>query len=289
MKIAVVSTSSVVPKMELAEGLQSLRDAGMTVSVAANCDATHFLFAGNDSTRVAEFERAANSDSDVIWCANGGYGAARLLPLLEQCSPPPHKTLIGFSDVTALLSFARTRWGWRTIHAPMVASNLLAETLRYLQQPTPMRHQLRWLTNPCDIAAEIVGGNLAVWTSLTGTPYAESVAGKILFLEDVDEPPYRIDRLVNQLKQSGSLDGVAAIVLGAFTDCDDRVKQVRSIDGQRVPVRRAWKIDEALAEIFGRLDVPVAMGLPVGHGGCATPLPLGVAAQLHSDGSLFLH
>ncbi|MBV8781752.1 MAG: LD-carboxypeptidase, partial [Phycisphaerae bacterium] len=117
---------------------------------------------------------------------------------------------------------------------------------------------------------------------------AELAAGKILFLEDVGEQPYRIDRLVTQLHQSGALNHVAAIVLGTFTDCDDRVKQVRSHDGSLIPLRRTWPIDEAITEIFGNLNIPVATGLPIGHGGNTMPLPLGVRAKLSAEGTLTL-
>ena len=286
MNVAVVATSSVVPSIELTEGVRTLRDAGMTVSVAANCNEESFLFAGDDATRAEQFYQAACSESELIWCANGGYGAARLLPLLDRLPMPPMKTLIGYSDVTALLSFVRTRWKWRTIHAPMVASKVLADTLEYLKEPRSIHCPLQWITPPLEVTATIVGGNLAVWTSMIGTPFAEPAAAKMLFLEDVDEPPYRIDRLVTQLQQSGGLEDVAAIVLGAFSDCEDRVKRVRAASGEQVPLRRTWNIDEALLEIFGRLDVPVAKGLPVGHGGYAMPLPLGIPFRLSADGVL---
>ena len=140
------------------------------------------------------------------------------------------------------------------------------------QRPQPPwgRWQLRWIGTPLPqaIEANLVGGNLSVWNSLTGTPFAESAAGRILFLEDIDEPPYRIDRLLTQLRLGGRLDGVAAIVLGAFTDCADRVSQVMSAADpqQRVPLRRSFSIDEALEWSFAQLGIPVAAGLPVGHG-----------------------
>jgi len=150
--------------------------------------------------------------------------------------------------------------------------------------------QLKWIGTPPAraIEADLIGGNLSVWNSLTGTRFAESATNRILFLEDIDEPPYRIDRMVTQLRQSGRLDGVAAIVLGAFTDCEDRVSQVLvSADSQkRMPLRRSYSVDEALEFSFGSLGIPVAMGLPVGHGTHSTPLPLGEKYRLDCSGVL---
>ena len=110
----------------------------------------------------------------------------------------------------------------------------------------------------------------------------------MLFLEDIDEPPYRIDRLLTQLRQSGRLGGVVAIVLGGFTDCEDRVSQVMSATDstERVPLRRSYSIEKALQLSFGDLGIPVAMGLPVGHGTNATPLPLGERYGLDPSGVL---
>jgi muramoyltetrapeptide carboxypeptidase LdcA involved in peptidoglycan recycling len=170
-------------------------------------------------------------------------------------------------------------------------------------QPPPAswgRWPLEWIGAPpaSPITAELVGGNLTVLASLIGTPYAQPAAGKILFLEDIAEQPYRLDRKVNQLHQSGLLDGALAIVLGGFNDCDDQVSQVlptmtpaefaaKRGAGEpiaRVPLRRTYTIQEALTQIFGDLNrrtgIPVASGLPVGHGEFTTPLPLGEAYEL---------
>ena len=285
-------------------GVAHLRAAGMAVDVQPNCATQDFVFAGDDRQRAECFYNAATStDNDALWCACGGYGSGRILPLLDQLSlkrgRPAIKTLLGFSDATVIMSFVRQRWGWRTVHAPMVISRGLRElspaTLHAIARghapESPWgRWPLKWLTAPPTqpIEADLIGGNLSVWNSLTGTPFAESAAGKILFLEDIDEAPYRIDRLITQLRLSGRLAGVAAIVLGGFTDCDDRVSQVLSPDdpNQRIPLRRNFPIDEALQWIFGQLPIPVAAGLPVGHGPHSTPLPLGQTYRLNPDASL---
>jgi muramoyltetrapeptide carboxypeptidase len=303
-RISVVATSSAVPQVELAIGAAHLRAAGMLVDVQANCADQDFVFAGDDRHRAECFFNAATStENDALWCACGGYGSGRILPLLAQMSVeqgrPAPKTLLGFSDATAIMSFVRQRWGWRTVHAPMLISRGLRELAPAILRAIARGHApespwgrwpLHWFNAPPaqPIEANLIGGNLSVWNSLTGTPFAESAAGKILFLEDVDETPYRIDRLITQLRLSGRLQGAAAIVLGGFIDCEDRVSQVLSADDpqKRVPLRRSFSIDEALQWSFGQLDIPVAAGLPVGHGTHSTPLPLGLRYRLTPDGLL---
>ena len=130
IRIAVVAASSAVPQVELAMGVAHLRAAGMIVDVQSNCASQSFVFAGNDHERAESFFAAAMSaDNEVLWCACGGYGAARILPLLDRLTSehgrPPLKLLVGFSDATALMSFVRQRWGWKTTHAPMVISKTL--------------------------------------------------------------------------------------------------------------------------------------------------------------------
>ena len=300
-RIAVVATSSAVPQVELGIGVAHLRAAGMAVDVQRNCASQSFVFAGHDQERAEAFYAAAISDQyDVLWCACGGYGSGRILPLLDRFTvergKPAAKLLVGFSDATAIMSFVRQRWGWATTHAPMVISKALREMdavmLRAIARAERPRERwpLHWIGKPPElpIEADMIGGNLSVWNSLTGTSFAESAGGRILFLEDVDEPPYRIDRMVTQLRSSGRLDGVAAIVLGGFTECEDRVSQVMSAEdpNRRVPLRRTFTIDEALEQSFGDLGLPVAAGLPVGHGANTTPLPLGVTYRLDRNGVL---
>jgi muramoyltetrapeptide carboxypeptidase LdcA involved in peptidoglycan recycling len=156
-------------------------------------------------------------------------------------------------------------------------------------------------------AGELVGGNLSLWASLMGTKLQPSVRGKFLFLEDLSEPFYRIDRMFTQVAQAGGLDGCVGLILGDFTDCKDEAHHVlkppASADererrrrdrksGERIPLRKVYEQREAFAIIFAdvgtRLGIPVATGLPVGHGPNFAPLPLGAQYELTPDGSLEL-
>src|SRR5437016_3552065 len=127
VRIAIIAASSAVPLTELSLGVERLQSAGFTVEIQPHCRAQHFVFAGDDEQRAIEIYAAARSHRfDVLGCACGGYGAARILPILDQLTAergtPPPKLLVGFSDVTALLSYVHRRWGWRTIHGMMPAS-----------------------------------------------------------------------------------------------------------------------------------------------------------------------
>ncbi|WP_428938248.1 S66 peptidase family protein [Fontivita pretiosa] len=324
--VGVVAPCSPVGQIELDFGMEFLRQfADFVVHLHPQCAQQHFIWAGTDQDRAAAFWQYANDpDIDVIWSARGGYGATRILPLLEQLtqthSPPPPKLLVGYSDVTVLHEFVRRRWRWHTLHAPMLASNLRAlkpeewhailGLVRRQRPPIPWDStQLRFLTSPPPqpIRGELIGGNLSLWTALAGTPWQPDAHGKLLFFEDLSERPYRIDRMVTQIAQARMLDGVAGIILGDFTDCQDENVTVLALPpdqaararlqadwsaGLRVPLRPVYSPDEALKQIFGtvgsKLGIPVAAGLPVGHGPNFSPLPLGAQYELTPNGQLRL-
>ena len=325
MRVGIVAPSSPCGQVELELGVERLCAAGFDVVVHPQCARRHFTFAGSDDQRTDAFvELAYDADIDVIWCARGGYGAARLLPFLERISGerglPPRKLLVGYSDITVLHEFVRRRWRWPTLHAPMPAADLSAikpdewrATVELVMRNRPsIAYELPGLSFITDrpsgpIRGELIGGNLSLWQSLMGTPWQPEARGKILFFEDLAEPFYRIDRMFTQVVQAGGLDGAAAIVLGDFTDCKDEAHQVLkppATDGERaqirrdrsaaprVPLRKTYDLREAIDVIFGevgnRLQIPVATGLPVGHGPNFAPLPLGSTYQLATDGSLKL-
>ena len=231
--------------------------------------------AGTAEERTAAVNAAvADPDAAIVWAARGGYGATRVLAGLDLEPLEAHpKWLVGFSDVTALHA-AWQRAGWASLHGPVV-SNLHRWT-------EPAREQVRaWLAGARSGRLEgrllagsgpaegvLLGGNLSLLTSLVGTPYLPSLAGAIVLLEDLNEEPYRLDRYLTQLRQSGVLDGVRGFVLGQWTRCGDAV-------------------DEALAtlvERLGDLDVPILGHVPVGHERTSWPAPLGAHARIEGEG-----
>ncbi len=319
-RVTVVAPSSVVPLVELGMGVVRLRSAGLAVRVHRQCAAQAFTFAGDDAERTGAFWEAANDpQTDVIWCARGGYGATRILGELERLTlergTPPRKLLAGFSDVTALAEFVMSRWGWAALHAHMPAGTTFASySARDFDDTVEMirggaaRRLPRWhgqrlslrVNAPAEpIEGMLTGGNLAVIAALCGTPFQPaSSGGRLLFIEDVGEPPYRIDRMLTQIVQAGALRGVRAVILGDFTDCRDVVSDVLrktptpGEPEQRGPVRRSYDVDEAIEQIIRQtlapLGVTVVSGMPVGHGPNHAPLPLGARYRLWPDGRIEL-
>lgn len=312
--VGIFAASSIVPAIEFDAGIEHLKKSGFDPRVQPQVAEHWFMFPGSDDARAKSiYELASDPGIPVLWAARGGYGAGRLLPLLENLTrargvPAQKKLLVGYSDVTVLHEFVRTRWGWSTLHAPMpAASNFdaldqaewraIVDLVQHKPTALPWENAtLRWMTGApsSTIRGELIGGNLSLWSALAGTPWAQSGARKIIFLEDVDEAFYRIDRMMIQLEQSGAFDGAQAIVLGDFTHCHDEDNTCRAsaVSNERKPLRKVFDQDEAFERIFpplsSRTGVPIAIGLPVGHGPNFAPLPLGGQYELSPTGHLKL-
>ena len=312
--VGIFAASSIVPKLEFDAGVEHLKANGFDPRVAPQVGGAHFMFPGNDDERAeALYSFAIDPAVPVLWAARGGYGAGRLLPILETLTkdrgvPKQRKLLVGYSDVTVLHEFVRQRWGWSTLHAPMpAASNFFKLDPRewqaivdYLKgrsaSPPWQDATLRWMNFPPrqTVRAELVGGNLSLWAALAGTRFAQAGKGKIIFLEDVDEAFYRVDRMMIQIEQAGMLDGAAAVVLGDFTNCKDEDNHCLADrqTGEKKPLRKVFEQDEAFEHIFTtlghRTGVPIGIGLPVGHGPHFAPLPLGAQYELSPSGKLKL-
>ncbi len=312
LRLGIIAPSAVVGQIELKLGTEILRDAGFEVVVHPQCRKRHRFFAGSDEERArAFFDFARDPSIDALWCARGGYGAARLLPLLDRLTrakgKPPRKLLLGYSDALAVNTFARERWGWRAIHAAMpgtreflrVSDEDRQATFRFVRGDTAgSSRKLRWISRKPgqDVRGELVGGNLCVLVSLLGTPSFPDLKGKILFLEEIDEGLYRVDRMVEQLLQSGALRGVKALVLGDFSGCEDKVVRVLkkpTLDPKPTDLKALRPLLNHRSElplIFGRLaehyGFPLADGFPAGHGDRKYPLLLGGTYRLSRMGLL---
>lgn len=240
--------------------------------------------AGSDSHRLRDLQDAIHDPSvDAILCARGGFGATRLLPQLELNEiAAANKLIVGFSDITALHSLW-ARAGVRSLHAPMVAALGRAsepvrnEWISALETPAAARRELLEVVSPGErdgpVAGILFGGNLAVLGALNGTPYAPPLKGAILFLEDVGERPYRIDRMLTTLHQSGWFDEIAGLILGSFTEGD--------------PGPDGVTIDEVFHRHFAGTRFPVLSGFPAGHIDENCPLPLGANARIEGNELFF--
>jgi muramoyltetrapeptide carboxypeptidase len=256
----------------LAAGIRRLEAAGLEVRRAANLEERNAYLAGADAARVAGLAGLLDEGVDVLLAARGGYGALRALPLLPWARLREWGGwLVGFSDVTALHAAAAVHGLPASLHGPMgttlarheaSAVRLLAllrgEAPRRLFRVPPSR-----VVRPGVAHGVAAGGNLAVLTSLAGTPFAPDLGGAVVFLEDVGEAGYRLDRLLTQLRLSSRLDSVKALIVGRLARC------ARGEPGWRERWRRL--LDEAAPP-----GAVVVEGLPFGHGATNLAFPLGV-------------
>lgn len=290
--IGVVAPAGPVPPEELEAGLRRLQAWGYRAVVGdAVLDRRGYL-AGADDRRAEDFNRMwADPAVDAVICARGGYGAMRILRRIDwELIRRNPKFFCGFSDITALhLAMAREA-GLVTFHGPMVAAFGGAHGYngaglrRALQQVGPLG-EMPWpdpaeegaprpLTIRSGVAeGRLIGGNLTLIVSLLGTPWEPDFTGCIVLLEDVDEAPYRVDRMLVQLLLAGKLQGAAGILFGDSPTC---------MHGP--PDRPSLTLPEVLTELLGPLGIPVLYGFPCGHGPHRATLPLGVRARLDAAG-----
>lgn len=288
-RIAVVAPAGIFDPKRVQRGQEIVAEWGFTLVPAPNLHKQHGYTAGTLEERQADLNWAlTDPEIDAVWFARGGFGTAHLLPHLpwNQLDGRP---VIGFSDATALLSGLRMH-DLPAIHGPVlqtltddafgaqnpvIVDDLSRRTLHHLlTEGTPPVFPGELLCGAgVAVRGPVVGGNLAVLASLAGTPWALRAQGAILLLEDVGEVPYRLDRMLTQLKQSGALDGVVGVGLGTFLE-------TRADPELLLDMLRDWLIP---------LGVPVLAGLPFGHGPRNLPWPVGALGEMTPQGLHFLH
>ncbi|MEN9787110.1 MAG: hypothetical protein RLZZ299_2374 [Pseudomonadota bacterium] len=270
-----MSPSGVFRPDALDAGVAVLASWGYRPERMPGVGASSRYLAGEDDVRRADLEAAFSGDWDAVWMARGGYGLTRLLADLDPgcLAPVP---FLGFSDGTALLDPLAAR-GRPAVHAPVLtslashvddASRAHLRALLAGEGCAPLVGAPLW--GPSQVVqGPLRGGNLCMLASLCGTPWQPRLQGAILLLEEVGEAPYRVDRMVTQLRAAGVLDGVRGVALGTFT-------------GSAAPDGAGWSMDDVLRDLFAPLGVPVVAGLPVGHGAANRAVPLGRAARLEA-------
>lgn len=285
--IGVIAPSGVVNPAELAAGIKRVEAMGFRVTVGRNVDRTNRYMAGTDRERVEDLH-GMFSDPAVraVMCARGGYGATRLLPMLDGALLGRHpKILIGSSDVTALLVYLVTRVGLVAFHGPMIAPNFgrnasdlssdgFLQAVSASESGGRVRSEGLVCLRKGKARGWLTGGCLSVLCALLGTPYEPDTRGAVLFLEDVNEGPYRIDRMLTQLKAAGKLDGVRGLIFGKMINCHPAPGS-------------GYRLEEVILEAIGDFEGPVLFGLPAGHGGEQLTLPFGVLAEADGDRGIF--
>lgn len=278
-RIGIFALSSGFDPARFEAGLDVLRDLGFEPVVDAGIFDRSGYLAGPDAARLDRLNRLLDRDDvPTLMAARGGYGVHRLLPHLDYARLA-RRTLIGFSDLTALHLALFARAGAPFIHGPVVTQlcdlpevdrQALADRIRHPNRPVTLAGAPGFAdaSSPREAAEGVlIGGCLALVAGLVGTPYAAFPERTILMLEEVGEAPYRVDRMLTQLELAGAPGRVVGVALGGLTRCD--AARDGEPDGLEVARERiaGWR-------------VPLVTGLPVGHGTRNHPVPLGRRARL---------
>jgi len=275
--VALVAPSGCADETMLERAVRAVEDLGLCPLVTESCRSRHGYFAGSDSMRARD-QAVGHTDRLVhgIFALRGGYGAARLLPLLDFEAISRHpKVFCGYSDITALHIAYNQRCGFVTYHAPMPGTELykadpftLASFLGNVMEGYTAPDLTFTPRIPGTAKGILTGGNLSLIVSTLGTPYEIDTTDKILFIEEVGEAPYRVDRMLLQLAQAGKLAACRAVILGSFAP------------------ETTKSLSQAIEEILVPLQIPLGTDLPCGHCLPTATLPLGAFARIQNDGKL---
>jgi muramoyltetrapeptide carboxypeptidase len=286
----VLPAAAAFERDEISLAKEQLETIGFHVELGKHVYDQWGYFAGRDRDRAEDINRMFADDRIAgVVCYTGGWGSPRVLPFLDyDLIARKPKVVIGYSDITALLNAIHLRTGLVTFHGPMGGSNFVpytldnfrrvvmtAEPAGLLQPPPKKETELVDRANRIvriaggKASGRLVGGNLTMISTLMGTPFEVETAGAIVFLEDVHEEPYRIDRMLTQLAAGGKFDGIAGVVFGRCSDC-----------GYKGPT---FSLEDILRDRFASIGVPAISGLSFGHIEQKLAMPIGVMATLDGD------
>jgi muramoyltetrapeptide carboxypeptidase len=279
--VMIVAPASAVNIEQVMQGKAKLEQLGLNVIIGQSVFEKRAYLAGSNAVRARDLHEAfANKNVKAVICARGGYGSGRLLPLLDfdliRLNP---KIFWGYSDITALHIAILQEANFITFHGPMVQElggaeldELTISSFQQLFQPTALIFSAIYPniypSFSHSVTAPLVGGNLTILTSTLGTPYEIDTTDKILFIEDVDEEPYRIDRMLNQLRLAGKFDGCLGIVLGDFHNC---------LPNNR---KESLTISEVVYDHIVPYGMPILSGFPIGHCKPNHGIPLGALVTM---------
>lgn len=312
--LGIIAPASAPPEPKNVDrAIAVLEKLGYKIKLAPNVHKRWGYLAGTDRERASDLMRMfTDKKVNAILCVRGGYGTARLLPLLDYKTIRANaKIFVGYSDITSLHCAFLTKAGLVSFHGPMLNSDFATDELpdftvqsflRTLASrlPCPAKQgEVRSKEQGLDIATsypdktvkilrsgiargKLIGGNLALIGTLIGTPWQPSFKNKILFLEDIGEAPYRWDRMLTHLLNCGLLQQVAGIAIGLNADCDD--------PNAKTTKEHRQTLEDVLRERLLPLKIPVVTGLPFGHVPMNATLPVGITATLDANrGQLLLH
>ncbi|HPG72837.1 MAG TPA: LD-carboxypeptidase [Bacteroidales bacterium] len=279
--VCIVSPAGKIEHRLVEQAVKTLQFAGFKTQCYPHVFDEYHQFAGTDRNRLDDFQQAiSNTEAKCILCSRGGYGAIRISEKIDLSPLNQYpKWLLGFSDITMFHCLFHNK-GFQSVHAPMAKGlaekdsiavinlmNLLkGKGLTYRLGPEPMNRFGR-------AEAPIIGGNLSVLYSLLGTPYFPDLQGKILFIEDLNEYHYHLDRMMHSLRLSMNLEGLAGVIVGAFTGMLDN----------KTPFGKSTH--EIIAEHLQYYNFPVCYNFPAGHIDDNRPLLFGSECKLNVTAS----
>lgn len=292
--IGLITPASAVSRAAFEKAIRNIESLGFEVKYSSNMRVRKGFLAGTDAQRLSDLHQMfEDPDVDGVVCARGGYGSGRLLPKINydliRANP---KVFMGFSDITALLFAIHKMTGLVCYHGPVGASefsdftregleNVLIEGKKNwsIERPKAWKEKEGivfddFIVNPGIATGELIGGNLSLITSLMSTPYDVSFKDKIVFIEEIGESPYRLDRMLTQLLNSGKLSQAKGIALGVFKGCETQPSDPDY--GLSVSLK------EVLNDRLGSLNIPVMYGLPIGHINDNATIPIGIKAELNT-------
>lgn len=279
--IGIVAPAGFMPLEKMETCINTLQDWGYTVRLGATTHSqSDNYFSGTDQERLNDLQEMLDDKTvNAILCARGGYGLSRIIDDISFKKFKKHpKWLIGFSDITVLHSHIYNNYGIATLHAPMAAAfndgefnNIYIQSLQKALEGIPSRYEceVHEFNKPGIAEGELVGGNLALLTHLIGTASDIKTKNKILFIEDVGEYLYSVDRMILQLKRSGKLDKLAGLIVGGFSEMKDTERPF----GKRV--------QQIIYEHMKEYHFPICFNFPVSHQKENYALKIGLTYSLH--------
>ena len=282
--VRIISTARKISPAEIAPSIKLLKSWGLKVQLGRNLYASYNQFAGTTSQRTQDLQEALNDpDVSMIWCSRGGYGTTMLLDSVDFSGFVQNpKWVVGYSDVTSLLCHITNNYQINTLHGTMpinvkeqfssedvLSLNSLKSVLfgQSVSYPLP-NHSL---TIKGDASGELIGGNLSILYSILGSNTCSSTEGKILFIEDLDEYLYHVDRMMINLKRNGLLDDLNALIVGGMSDMNDNT----------IPFGKT--AEEIVLNHVSELGYPVYFGFPAGHVSPNLALPFGSKVKIAND------
>lgn len=282
-RIGIVAPASPCDPILIEQAIQQLAEAGYQPVLGSYIFEQYGFLAGEDHKRLADLHQMfADPTIEAILCLRGGYGSLRIVDQLDyELIAANPKWLIGYSDITTLHLAIYQQTGLLTLHGPMLAelptsikekgwTNLWKRLKKPMKPFTYQPTANSYCLFPGETVAPLIGGNLSLLVATLGTPFEIETAGHILFLEEVGENPYRIDRMLTQLRLAGKLQAAAGIILGHFTNCE------APKDRSSIPLMDLFQ------DHIGSLGIPAYAGFPAGHALPNYPFPIGAPAWMNA-------